>query len=274
MCGRYVLYGPGSRIIVGFSVRELPPFTPRYNIAPTADVLTILLGRSGERIARNMRWGLVPGWAKDTAIGAKLNNARADAIDEKPAFRNAFRRWRCILPANGFYEWQAVPRPRMRKQPFYVRPPEPAGLFAIAGLMERWNGPDGPIYTCCVITTDANPVMAPIHDRMPVLLQPSQFDAWLDPDNQDVAGLKAMLVPASSQAVVVHAVDPAVNQARNEGEQLIAPLAAIASASGRSPMSAAVEPLPAAAAPTESTEPAPEDSGATDARPPAGRSQA
>jgi putative SOS response-associated peptidase YedK len=229
MCGRYVLYGPASRIIVGFSVRELPPFTARYNIAPTADVLTILLGRSGERIARNMRWGLVPGWAKDPTIGARMNNARADTIDEKPAFRNAFRRWRCILPANGFYEWQAPPQPRMRKQPFYVHPPDPDGLIAIAGLMERWNGPEGPIYTCCVITTDANPVMAPIHDRMPVLLQPSQFDAWLDPDNQDVAGLKAMLVPALPEAIAVHPVDPAVNQARNEGEQLIEPLPAVPS---------------------------------------------
>ena len=209
---------------MGFSVRELPPFAPRYNIAPTADVLTILLGRSGERIARTMRWGLVPGWAKDPAIGAKLNNARADTLEEKPAFRNAFQRWRCILPANGFYEWQAAPHPKARKQPFYVSPPEVGGLFAIAGLMERWNGPDGPLYTCCVITTDANPVLARIHDRMPVLLQPSQFDAWLDPQNHDIAGLKAMLVPAPPEATAMHAVDPAVNQARNEGEQLIEPL--------------------------------------------------
>jgi putative SOS response-associated peptidase YedK len=224
MCGRYVLYGPKSRIIVGFSVRELPPFTPRYNIAPTADVLTILLGKSGERIARTMRWGLVPGWAKDPAIGAKLNNARADTLEEKPAFRNAFRRWRCILPANGFYEWGAAPHPKARKQPFYVRPPQAGGLFALAGLMERWNGPDGPVYTCCVITTDANPVLARIHDRMPVLLQPFQFDAWLDPQNDDIAGLRAMLAPAPPQATAMHAVDFAVNQARNEGEQLIEPL--------------------------------------------------
>ncbi|HYI05426.1 MAG TPA: SOS response-associated peptidase, partial [Reyranella sp.] len=204
--------------------RELPPFTPRYNIAPTADVLTILRGRSGERIARTMRWGLVPGWAKDPAIGARLNNARADTIDEKPAFRGAFRRWRCILPANGFYEWRTPAQPKARKQPFYVHPPDPEGLFAIAGLMERWNGPDGPLYTCCVITTEANAVMTPIHDRMPVLLQPSQFDAWLDPQNEDIAGLKAMLAPAPPEAVVVHPVDPAVNQARNEGAQLIEPV--------------------------------------------------
>ncbi len=224
MCGRYVLHGPKSRIIVGFSIRELPPFAPRYNIAPTLDVLTILRGRSGERIARTMRWGLVPGWAKDPAIGARLNNARADTIDEKPAFRGAFRRWRCILPANGFYEWRTPTQPKARKQPFYAHPPDPEGLFAIAGLMERWNGPDGPLYTCCVITTDANAAMAPIHDRMPVLLQPSQFDAWLDPQNEDIDGLKAMLVPAPPDAVVVHPVDPAVNQARNEGAQLIEPL--------------------------------------------------
>ena len=244
MCGRYVLHGPKSRIIVGFSIRELPPFTPRYNIAPTADVLTILRGRSGERIARTMRWGLVPGWAKDPAIGARLNNARADTIDEKPAFRGAFRRWRCILPANGFYEWHAPTPPKGRKQPFYAHPPDPEGLFAIAGLMERWNGPDGPLYTCCVITTDANAAMAPIHDRMPVLLHPSQFDAWLDPQNEDIDGLKAMLVPAPPEAVVVYPVDPAVNQARNEGAQLIEPLPP-------AEIPAATHPPPPAAIPAE-----------------------
>ena len=251
MCGRYVLHGPKSRIIVGFSVRELPPFTPRYNIAPTTDVITILIGRSGERIARTMRWGLVPGWAKDPAIGAKLNNARADTIGQKPAFRNAFRRFRCILPANGFYEWRAASQPKARKQPFYIHPPDTDGLFAMAGLMERWNGPDGPLYTCCVITTDANPVMAPIHDRMPVLLQPSQFDAWLDPHNDDAEGLKAMLLPATPDAIAVHAVDPAVNQARNEGEHLIEPLPP-----GQDPANADVENPPP---PREGDTLAPED---------------
>jgi putative SOS response-associated peptidase YedK len=253
MCGRYVLHGPKSRIIVGFSIRELPPFTPRYNIAPTADVLTILQGRSGERIARTMRLGLVPGWAKDPAIGARLNNARADTIDEKPAFRDAFRRWRCILPANGFYEWRPSTQPKARKQPFYAHPPDPEGLFAIAGLMERWNGPDGPLYTCCVITTDANAAMAPIHDRMPVLLHPSQFDAWLDPQNEDIDGLKAMLVPAPPDAVLVHPVDPAVNQARNEGAQLI-------------------EPLPPAEIPASTPPPAPAAIPAEHSRPGTGRS--
>jgi putative SOS response-associated peptidase YedK len=217
MCGRYVLYGPQARIIEGFSIKELPPFTPRYNIAPTAEVLAVLLGRSGARIARNLQWGLVPGWAKDPRIGPKLCNARADTVDQKPAFRDAFRRRRCLLPANGFYEWRAADQPQGRKLPFYVHPASPEGM------LERWNGPDGPIYTCCVITTDANPLMAPIHDRMPVLLQPSQFDDWLDPA-ADPARVKGMLVPASPDLIGTRAVSTAVNQARNEGPQLIEPL--------------------------------------------------
>ena len=224
MCGRYVLYGPEKRLIEGFSLRELPPFTPRYNIAPTADVLAVLLGKSGDRIARTMRWGLVPAWAQDPAIGARLNNARAETIDEKPAFRGAFSRWRCLLPADGFYEWRAAADPKARKQPFYIHPSDPAVLFAIAGLMERWNGPDGPLYSCCVITTEANSLMAPIHDRMPVLLQPSQFDAWLDPQNQDTGELKSMLKPLATDLMQARAVGTAVGQARNEGPQLIEPL--------------------------------------------------
>lgn len=223
MCGRYVLYGPQQRIIEGFSVRDLPPFAPRYNIAPTAEILAILLGRSGERIARNLRWGLVPGWAKDPGIGPKLCNARADTVDQKPAFRNAFRRWRCLLPANGFYEWHAAPEPKGRKQPYFVYPSSPDGLLAIAGLMERWNGPDGPLYTCCVVTTDANPLMARIHDRMPVLLEPFQYDAWLNPD-EDPARVKEMLVPACTDLIRTRTVSAAVNQARNEGPQLIEPV--------------------------------------------------
>lgn len=257
MCGRYVLYGPGSRIIEGFSIRDLPPFTPRYNIAPTADVLAILVGKSGERIARPMRWGLVPGWANDAAIGARLNNARAESVDQKPAFRNAFRRWRCLLPANGFYEWRAAQDPKARKQPFYIHPADPQALFAMAGLMERWNGPQGPLYTCCVITTDANAPMARIHDRMPVLLQPSQYDAWLDPGNDDLAALKAMLQPAPPALVAIHAVDPAVNQARNEGAQLIEPVTLVGD-----PLSFAISP------------PAPETTGGDQSRTRAGRSNA
>ncbi len=234
MCGRYVLYGPEKRIIEGFSLRELPPFLPRWNIAPTADVLAVLLGRSGERIARPMRWGLIPGWAKDPSIGARLNNARAETVAGKPAFRSAFRRWRCLLPANGFYEWQAPQAPsgtggpepaRRRKQPFYIHPADPDALFAMAGLMERWNGPDGPVYSCCVITTEPNALMAPIHDRMPVLLQPAQFEGWLDGANTDGATLTAMLKPADPAQMRARRVSTDVSYARNEGERLIAPLA-------------------------------------------------
>ncbi len=219
MCGRYVLYGPDARLIETFDIRDLPGLPPRYNIAPTADILVVLRGASGERIARTMRWGLVPAWAKDPAIGARLNNARAETVDSKPAFRAAFGARRCLIPANGFYEWQAPAAARGRKQPWYVSPSD-RPFFAFAGLMERWGPREAPLYTACIVTTDANALMAPIHDRMPVILARGAWSAWLDPATP-VADARALLRPAPIEGMQAWPVSLAVSNARNEGPQLI-----------------------------------------------------
>ncbi|MBE2242362.1 MAG: SOS response-associated peptidase, partial [Burkholderiaceae bacterium] len=174
MCGRYVIaYGP-EMLVQGFSATRVVPFPQRYNVAPQSQVPVVYETRDGERVAELMRWGLVPHWAKDATIGNKLNNARAEGIADKPSFRQAVRRRRCIIPASGFYEWQALPaREGGGKQPWYISPKaEP--LFAFAGLFEAWRPkpeagaePADWLLTCCIVTTAPNALMAPIHDRMP-----------------------------------------------------------------------------------------------------------
>lgn len=222
MCGRYVIYGPDSQLIEAFDILEMPPFRPRYNVAPQTEVLVVRARPDGGRIGELVRWGLVPSWASDPSIGAKMINARAETAAAKPAFRAAFKRWRCIVPANGFYEWQAQPG-RQRKQPFYVHP---AGqpFFGFAGLTERWQGPDGPLLSCAILTCAASEAMAPIHDRMPCILAPSDYARWIDPDNHDLADLQALLHPAPDDAIAARPVGHAVGSARNEGPQLIEPL--------------------------------------------------
>lgn len=222
MCGRYVLYGPDASIIEGFSLAELPPFVPRYNIAPSTPVLVIRTDRrSRRRVAEQMRWGLVPHWAKDPSIGARLINARAETIATKPAFRDAFRRSRCVIPANGFYEWKKIESPRRRRQPYYVHRADGA-LIAMAGLYDRHDTPEGPVATCSIVTTDANAVTAPAHDRMPVLLDRSGVDRWLDPD-ADVESLQPLLEPCPEHWLALRAVAPTVSDPRHEGAELIEP---------------------------------------------------
>nr|HMN66741.1 SOS response-associated peptidase [Burkholderiaceae bacterium] len=151
MCGRYVLYGPGEALIEGFSLVDLPPFSARYNIAPASTVLVVRDDPGRGRVAESMRWGLVPHWARDASIGARLVNARGETVAEKPAFRQALRRSRCLIPANGFYEWRApAAGSRGRKQPFYIHARD-GGLIAMAALFERWQGPEGPLATCCIV---------------------------------------------------------------------------------------------------------------------------
>jgi len=223
MCGRYVLYGPGEALIDGFSLAELPPFAARYNIAPASAVLVVREEPGRGRVAAPMRWGLIPHWAREPSIGARLINARAETLADKPAFRTAFRRSRCLLPANGFYEWQAAAGARARKQPFYVHGRD-GGLLAMAGLCQRWEGPEGTIATCCIVTTAANATMAPIHDRMPVLVDRAGQSAWLDPDRHDPQALAPLLRPCPDEWLALHPVAPAVGDARREGPALIEPL--------------------------------------------------
>lgn len=226
MCGRYVLHGPQSRLRESFDLRECAEWQARWNIAPQSEVLVIRERPDVGRVGQLVRWGLIPRWAKDASIGLKLNNARAETVAEKPSFRSSFERHRCLIPANGFYEWQAVEEGgRTRKQPWYIRPRQDGEFFAMAGLLAAWKSPEGrDVVSTCVITTGPNEVMAPIHDRMPVLLAPEQFDAWLDPAWRDVEALKRWLLPAPAVSMTAVAVSSRVSNARNEGEDLIEPL--------------------------------------------------
>ena len=225
MCGRYALYGPRSRIRDRFDLDDGFDFGPRYNIAPTTNVLVVRPGPNGRRVGSLYRWGLIPGWAKDGTMGAKLSNARGETVSEKAAFRTAFRRWRCIVPASGFFEWKAVQEDgRTVKQPYFIRPRDENELFGFAGLSERWVSPDGEeIHSCCIVTTDANALMMPIHDRMPVILAPGDYDAWLDPANVNAEMLRAILCPSEADDMIAYPVSRAVNSSRTDAPMLVEP---------------------------------------------------
>ena len=202
MCGRYVVAYDPETLVSGFSLTRIQPFDKRWNIAPQSPVPVVYETRAGERVGELMRWGLVPHWAKDATIGTKLNNARSEGMADKPSFRQAVRRRRCILPASGFYEWQVVAPGvgKAWKQPWYISPKD-APFFAMAGLFEAWRAPgsadDAPwLLTCCVITTAANAWMAPLHERMPVMLPTEHWSAWLARDQQDTAPVNCMDIQA------------------------------------------------------------------------------
>ena len=228
MCGRYVIaYGP-EMLVHGFSATRVVPFPQHWNVAPQSQVPVIRETPEGERVADLMRWGLVPHWAKDEGIGHKLTNARAEGMADKPSFRQAVRRRRCIVPASGFYEWQAVTSQRgSGKQPWYISPTDEP-LFAFAGLFEAWRPPGSPddgawVLTCCIVTTVPNPLMAPIHDRMPVILRREHWSAWLSRSLQDAAALPSLMEGLPPRAMQAWPVDRAVNRGSAEGPALIAP---------------------------------------------------
>jgi putative SOS response-associated peptidase YedK len=214
MCGRYVLASPGAVIAEHFRLSEVPAYPPRYNIAPTMDALVVRETPAGEREAVMLRWGLVPAWAKDPAIGSRMFNARAEGVADKPAFRAPFRRRRCLVPADGFYEWQPVAGGR--KQPYFIRLVSGAPL-ALAGLWERWRGPDGDaIATFTIVTTAANEAMRAFHDRMPVLVAPADHDEWLSSPNPS-----ALLAPWRGEPFEIRPISTRVNSARNDSPDLL-----------------------------------------------------
>jgi putative SOS response-associated peptidase YedK len=226
MCGRFVLSVPSAALMQRFDLSSCVDFMPRYNIAPMTPIVVIRQGVDGVRTGQYHRWGLLPGWSKDVAMASKLNNARGETVADKPSFRTAFRRWRCIIPGNGFYEWKAVAEGgRQIKQPFYIRPASDDGIFAFAGLTERWVSPQGEeILSCCIITTGPNAVMAPIHDRMPVILEQSYWAAWLDPANTNPDHLRTIIRSANPDGMVAFPVSRAVNSSKNESPELIVPV--------------------------------------------------
>jgi putative SOS response-associated peptidase YedK len=227
MCGRYVVAYDPETLVSGFSITRVQPFPKRWNVAPQSLVPVIRETKEGERVAELMRWGLLPHWARDTRLAAKLNNARAEGVADKPSFRQAFRRRRCLLPASGFYEWQATPS---GKQPWYISPTDEP-LFAMAGLFEAWRRAGSIdnaewLLTCCVITTTPNALMQPIHERMPVMLARADWAAWLSREQQDPAALAPLLRPAPTESMQAWPVSRAVNRGSAEGEELILPLPA------------------------------------------------
>lgn len=261
MCGRFVSSSPPDELARYFGAAPPPdpPLSPNFNVAPTVDVYAVLetaprpepateapadATRSGGDPVRRLEachWGLVPGWAKDLSVGNRMINARSETIATKNAFRRPFARRRCIIPADGFYEWTKVPGHR-KKQPYFIHRTDDEPL-AFAGLWEVWGGPkdgtgrvngedgggdgardgDEPrfIRSCTIITTSANETMAAIHDRMPVILPPAAWDEWLDPTNDDVESLGHLLVPAPAELITMHPVSIEVSNVRNKGPHLV-----------------------------------------------------
>ncbi len=213
MCGRFTLTISGDEIAKCFQVSEVQDGPPRYNIAPSQEILTIVQRLQGQRQLKAMKWGLIPSWSFDVKIGSKLLNARGETVAEKPSFRNAFKHRRCLIIADGFYEWQ---NPRKNKQPYYIhlKTRQP---FAFAGLWEVWNsGQTEEILSCCIITTEANELMKPLHHRMPVILSRDAYSQWLDPNvsNRDI--LESFLTPYESDAMSAYQVSQKVNRPTND----------------------------------------------------------
>lgn len=223
MCGRFVSATPPDQIAAYFGA-EAPEalLEPSYNVAPTNDVYAVLSDGSARHLDA-FHWGLVPLWAKDAKIGSKMINARAETLAEKNAYKSAFKKRRCLIPADGFYEWKKHPtEAKGKKQPFFIHRPDHEP-YAFAGLWEVWRGPDKdqePLRSCTIITTSPNEEMAKIHDRMPVILPPSAWDSWLDRENDDLELLGQLLVPSAPQIITMHPVSTEVNNVRNKGEQL------------------------------------------------------
>src|SRR6266852_602219 len=221
MCGRYVVKAPVSQLATMFDLMDVPPLTPRYNVAPTQMVPAVRLNPETQKRGLVMlKWGLIPAWAKDAAIGSQMIMARADTVAEKPAFREAFRRRRCLMAADGFYEWQKT---NGKKQPYFIglKDQDP---FAFAGLWEHWKDPESDaVESCALITTDANEVVRPIHDRMPVILQPKDYGVWLDLENRDTTALQELLQPYPGEAMMAYPVSLFVNNPRNEASRCMDP---------------------------------------------------
>lgn len=221
MCGRFTLRAPASVIAEQFSLFEVAPFVARFNIAPTQPAPVIrrrTAAGEGDRELVWLRWGLVPGWARDPAIGGRLINARAETAAEKPAFRTAFRRRRCLVAADGFYEWQHVGR---AKQPYFIHLRDDRPL-AFAGLWDTWEGPDhSALETCTLLTTEPNDLIRPIHDRMPVILRPEAYAHWLDPATEDPQMLRPLLTAYPSDQMEAYPVDSFVNSPSHDTPRCI-----------------------------------------------------
>jgi putative SOS response-associated peptidase YedK len=225
MCGRYTLTSSAEDVAREFELATVPDLRPRYNVAPGQLVPVVRVDDEGRRALVHHRWGLVPSWAKDPSIGHRMINARSETVGEKPAFRSAFRRRRCLVPADGFYEWSG---PKKARRAHWIRVGD--GLFAIAGLFECWHPPppsgdasNEPLWTCTLLTTEANAAIRPLHDRMPVVIEQRDYEAWLDPTLDEREAVAAYLVPVPPDRIEVVDVGPRVNDVRNDDPGCLEP---------------------------------------------------
>jgi len=218
MCGRFAFYSPHEAVVRLFGVAAAPDIEPRYNIAPTQFVASVR-ETGGPREVAMLYWGLVPSWAKEKSIGARMINARSETLTEKPSFRNAFRRRRCLILADGYYEWQ---RSGAVKQPYFIAFQD-GQPFGMAGLWERWRDPASgePLESCCVVTTSPAASVAHVHDRMPVIVPPEAYAEWLDPKNDATDRLARLFAPCDRPDLRARPVSQRVNNARNQGAELI-----------------------------------------------------
>jgi len=217
MCGRYTLRTPVETLAEEFGISDpLPEIPTRYNIAPTQEVAAVL-EEDEERKLEMLRWGLIPSWADDPAVGNRMINARSETAAEKPSFRTAFRKRRCLILADGFYEWQKT---NGGKQPYYIRMKN-GSPFAFAGLWESWDKYGGEIRSCTILTTDANEMVREVHHRMPVILPPETYDLWLDPDMWETEPLLDLLRPYPDDGMEAYPVSRFVNSPSNDDERCV-----------------------------------------------------
>jgi putative SOS response-associated peptidase YedK len=226
MCGRFTSSAQLSLLAERFRATPLgvEGHQASWNVAPASDILVVVAGSDGARQLRELRWGLVPKWAKDPKAGNRMINMRAETVREKPTWKHTLSQRRCIIPIDGFYEWQDQGKGR-RKQPFYITARDQQPL-ALGGLWADWRDPGSgeELWTCTILTTTANQLMGSVHHRMPVILAPEAWDAWLDPDNHDIEQLAALLKPAPEELLMLWPVDPAVGNIRNNRPELLEPL--------------------------------------------------
>ena len=221
MCGRFVFDIPPDMLVATFGLAELPAVQPRYNVAPTQQVPVIRASSDGCNRLDYLQWGLIPSWAKERSIGSKMINARSETVTEKPAFRQAVKYRRCLVPASGFYEW--VQEGKL-KLPYSLQV-KGGSPMVFAGLWESWKGPEGEtVESCTILTTAANPLVQVIHERMPVILHPGEYGVWLDRNINDASSLTHLFQPYPADLMEMRRVSPLVNSPKNDLVQLLNPV--------------------------------------------------
>jgi putative SOS response-associated peptidase YedK len=220
MCGRFVLKATAEQLQLAFDLATLPAVTENYNVAPT-QMIPVITNEAPRDIVL-YRWGLVPSWSKDLSMASKMINARSETVDEKPSFRSAFKRRRCLIPANGFYEWKTVMDGK--KTPLYIQLTD-AEVFAFGGLWEVWMSPTGEeVRTCTILTTAANDFMTTFHDRMPIIIARDAYSEWLAPGDQPASAMKPLLQQYASAKMTAYEVSKSVNKAGYSAPEMIEPV--------------------------------------------------